>query len=146
MRGSRYSEEQITAILEEAEVWKPICKLSREHGVTDQTYYRWKVKCGEMEVLKARRLRHLEDENRKNYTDCSRISGNRKRCRTPGTGGDRKASSTNACVTLYLGSRAESAGVDSRMPPVTRRLCCIKREEMDVELCPLFGVPSSHYE
>jgi putative transposase len=65
MRRSQYSEEQIIAILKEAEAGKPIRELCREHGITDQTYYRWKSKYGGLEVSEARRLRQLEDENRR---------------------------------------------------------------------------------
>jgi putative transposase len=65
MRRSQYSEEQIIAILKDAEAGKPIRELCREHGITDQTYYRWKSKYGGLEVSEARRLRQLEDENRR---------------------------------------------------------------------------------
>ncbi len=65
MRRSQYSEEQIIAILKEAEAGKPIRELCRERGVTDQTYYRWKAKYGGLELSEARRLRQLEDENRR---------------------------------------------------------------------------------
>ncbi len=65
MRRSQYSEEQIIAILKEAEAGKAIGDLCREHGFTDQTYYRWKAKYGGLEVSEARRLRQLEDENRR---------------------------------------------------------------------------------
>jgi len=65
MRRSQYSEEQIIGILKQAEVGKPIGELCREHGITDATYYRWKAKYGGLEVSEARRLRQLEDENRR---------------------------------------------------------------------------------
>ena len=65
MRRSQYSEEQIIAILKEAEAGKAIRELCREHGITDQTYYRWKAKYGGLELSEARRLRQLEDENRR---------------------------------------------------------------------------------
>ena len=44
---------------------KPIGELCREHGITDATYYRWKAKYGGLEVSAARRLKALEDENRR---------------------------------------------------------------------------------
>jgi putative transposase len=65
MRRSQYSEEQIIGILKQAEAGKPIGELCREHGITDATYYRWKAKYGGLEVSEARRLRQLEDENRR---------------------------------------------------------------------------------
>ena len=65
MRRSQYSEEQIIGILKQAEVGKSIGELCREHGITDATYYRWKAKYGGLEVSEARRLRQLEDENRR---------------------------------------------------------------------------------
>lgn len=65
MRRSRFSEEQIIAILKEAEAGKSVRELCREQGLTDQTYYRWKAKYGGLEVSEARRLRHLGDENRR---------------------------------------------------------------------------------
>jgi putative transposase len=65
MRRSQFSEEQIIAILKEAEAGKAVRELCREHGITDQTYYRWKAKYGGLELSEARRLRQLEDENRR---------------------------------------------------------------------------------
>lgn len=44
---------------------KPIGELCREHGITDATYYRWKAKYGGLEVSETRRLKSLEDENRR---------------------------------------------------------------------------------
>ena len=63
MRRSRFGEEQNIAILKQAEAGKGIRELCREHGITDQTYYRWKAKYGGLEVSDVRRLRQLEDEN-----------------------------------------------------------------------------------
>jgi putative transposase len=65
MRRSQLSEAQIIAMLKEAEAGTAIGELCREYGVTDQTYYRWKAKYGGLEVSEARRLRQLEDENRR---------------------------------------------------------------------------------
>ena len=65
MRRSQYSEAKIIAILKEAEAGKPIGELCREHGFSDQPYYRWKAKYGGLEPSEARRLRRLEDENRR---------------------------------------------------------------------------------
>lgn len=63
--GRRYTEEQIIAILKEAEASKSVGEVIRRHGVTSHTYYRWKAKYAGMEVSDARRLKQLEDENRR---------------------------------------------------------------------------------
>jgi putative transposase len=63
--GRRYTEEQIIAILKEAEVAKSAAEVIRRHGVTPHTFYRWKAKFAGMEVSDARRLKALEDENRR---------------------------------------------------------------------------------
>ena len=65
MRGTRHTEEQIIAILKQAEGGLKTAEVCRQHGVTEQTLYRWKAKCGGMEVNDARRLKQLEDENRR---------------------------------------------------------------------------------
>jgi putative transposase len=63
MRKSRYTEEQIIGILKEAEAGMPTADLVRKHGISPQTFYRWKSKYGGLEVSEARRLKQLEDEN-----------------------------------------------------------------------------------
>src|ERR1700683_5173398 len=65
MRKSRYTEEQIVGILKESEAGLPTAELCRKHGISEQTFYRWKAKYGGLEVSEARRLRQLEEENRK---------------------------------------------------------------------------------
>jgi putative transposase len=65
MRKSRYSEEQIIAILKEIEAGTSAEEVCRKHGISRQTIYRWKAKYGGMDVSEARRLRQLEDENRR---------------------------------------------------------------------------------
>ena len=65
MRRTRLSEEQIIGVLKEAEAGRKIADLCRTHGISEQTYHRWKAKYGGLGVSDARRLKQLEDENRR---------------------------------------------------------------------------------
>ena len=65
MKRSRFSEEQIIAILKEQEAGVPTADVCRRHGVSSATFYKWKAKFGGLEVSEAKRLRQLEDENSK---------------------------------------------------------------------------------
>lgn len=65
MKRSRFSEEQIIAILKEQESGVSVADLCRKHGVSDASIYKWKAKFGGMDASEARRLRTLEDENAK---------------------------------------------------------------------------------
>jgi putative transposase len=61
----RHTEEQIIGILKESEAGMKTAELCRKHGISEGTYYKWKNKFGGMEVSDAKRLRALEDENRR---------------------------------------------------------------------------------
>ena len=65
MKKSRFTEEQIIAALKEHERGGAATEICRRLGVSSHTFYRWKAKYGGMEVSQARRLRELEDENRR---------------------------------------------------------------------------------
>ncbi len=61
----RFSEEQIIKILKEHEGGKRAADIVREHGIAEQTFYRWKSKYGGMDISEAKRFRQLEEENRR---------------------------------------------------------------------------------
>src|SRR5579863_9274483 len=65
MRGSRFNEEQIIGVLREHDAGMRTDEVCRKHGISSATFYKWKAKYGGMEVSEARRLRALEDENRR---------------------------------------------------------------------------------
>jgi putative transposase len=65
MKGSRLSEEQIIGILREQEAGAKTQEVCRRHGISDATFYQWKAKYGGLEVSEGRRLKGLEDENRR---------------------------------------------------------------------------------
>jgi putative transposase len=65
MRKSRFSDEQIIAILREQEAGRPTAEVCRKHGISDATFYKWKSKYGGLQVSEAKRLKALEDENRR---------------------------------------------------------------------------------
>jgi len=64
MRKSRYSQEQIIRVLRQVESGQKVKDVTREHGISEQTYYRWKSKYGGMSISEAKRLKQLESENR----------------------------------------------------------------------------------
>ena len=61
----RFTEEQIIRILKEHENGKRAADIVREYNIAEQTFYRWKSKFGGMEVSEAKRLKQLEEENRR---------------------------------------------------------------------------------
>jgi putative transposase len=65
MKSSRYSPEQVAFAMRQAESGTPVSEVCREMGIVEQTFYRWKKKYAGMGVTEVRRLRILEEENKK---------------------------------------------------------------------------------
>ena len=65
MKKSRYTDSQILAILKQNEAGTSVADLCREHGMSDAIFYKWRSKYGGMDVSDAKRLKQLEDENRR---------------------------------------------------------------------------------
>ena len=65
MKRKRFSVEQITSILKQADLGTPVAELCRIHGVSEQSYYRWRRLYGGLKVDQARRLKELERENQR---------------------------------------------------------------------------------
>jgi putative transposase len=64
MKNSRFTAEQIVGILHEAAAGAEVRELCRRHGITEQTFYRWRRQYGGLQVTEAKRLKALEEENR----------------------------------------------------------------------------------
>lgn len=65
MKKSRFSEEQTIGVLKESDAGMKVADLCRKHGISDATFYNWRSRYGGMDVLEARRLRQLEEENQR---------------------------------------------------------------------------------
>ena len=65
MKKSRYTDSQILAILRQNELGTPVAELCREHGMSDATFYKWRSKFGGMDASLMKRMKELEDENRR---------------------------------------------------------------------------------
>jgi putative transposase len=65
MKRARFSEEQIIGVLKEAEAGAKVSELCRRDGISDATFYTWRSKYGGLEISEMRRLRQLEEENRR---------------------------------------------------------------------------------
>ena len=65
MKGKRYSEEQIIAVLKEGEAGASISELCRKYGMSDASYYNWKARYAGLTVSELKRLKALEEENRR---------------------------------------------------------------------------------
>lgn len=65
MKKSRFSDSQIMAILKQAESGVPVPELCREHGMSSASFYKWRAKFGGMDTSMIKRMKELEDENRR---------------------------------------------------------------------------------
>ena len=65
MKKSRFTDSQIIAILKEAESGVRVPDLCREHGMSDATFYKWRAKFGGMDASMMKRMKELEEENRR---------------------------------------------------------------------------------
>src|SRR6266581_2444696 len=65
MKRARFSEEQISGVLKEAEAGAKVSELCRQHGISDASFYAWRSKYGGLEISEMRRLRQLEEEHRR---------------------------------------------------------------------------------
>jgi putative transposase len=76
MKKSRFTEAQIIAVLKEQENGKKVSEITREHGISDQTFHNWKAKYGGLSLSELRRVKDLEDENarlKKMYANLSLV-------------------------------------------------------------------------
>lgn len=76
MKRSRFTESQIVALIKKQEAGSKVSDLCREHGISDQTFYKWKAKYGGMEASELKRVKDLEAENsrlKKMYAELSLV-------------------------------------------------------------------------
>ena len=74
MKKTRFSEEQMVGAVKQLEAGRPVKDVARELGVSEQTLYNWRAKYGGLELSDVRRLRELEDENRRLKTMVADLS------------------------------------------------------------------------
>ncbi len=65
MKQGRFSESQIVAILKQQDSGQTVAQISREHGISEATFYGWKARYGGMQASEVKRLKDLEEENRR---------------------------------------------------------------------------------
>ena len=111
----RYREEQIIGILKEREAGMPLVELIRKYGICEQTYYRWKSRYGGMDSSEARRLRQLEEENRRLRQLVAGLALDRAMLQDVCCGEKAKACPPVGCGGLCAGcvGGERAAGVDS---------------------------------
>jgi len=78
MKKTRFTEEQMISAVKQLEAGRAAKDVARELGVADQTLYNWRAKYGGMEVNEAKRLKELEDENRRLKTMVADLSLDRE--------------------------------------------------------------------
>ena len=65
MKKSRFTDSQIIAILKQAEAGTPVAEVCREHSISNATFYNWRSKYGGMDASLMKRMKELEEENRR---------------------------------------------------------------------------------
>jgi len=65
MTKKRHTEEQIIAVLKDAQAGVSVQDLCQKHGISNATFYKWRTKCAGLEISDVKKLRQLEDENRR---------------------------------------------------------------------------------
>ncbi len=73
MKKSKFSESQIVNILKEAEAGVSVEDLSHQHGFSKASFYKWKARYGGMSISEVKRMKELEEENRRLARDFERI-------------------------------------------------------------------------